>query len=65
MEPAGGGRMLESSSPPPAVRAIVIGVATTNDGEAALSAISALQVPQRLTATQPVATHTRSALGHS
>ena len=65
VEPAVGGRMLESSSPPPAVRAIVIGVAATNDGEAALSAISALQVPQRLTATQPVATHTHSALGHS
>jgi hypothetical protein len=63
VEAAVGGRMLESSSPPPAVRAIVVGVAATND--AALSAISALQVPERLTATQPVATHIRSALGHS
>ena len=48
MEAAVGGRMLESSSPPPAARAIVIGVAATNDGEAALSAISALQVAHLL-----------------
>jgi len=57
VEAAVGGRMLESSSPPPAARAIVIGVAATNDGEAALSAISALQEmscsPHRMMGARP------------
>ena len=42
---AAGGRMLASRSPPPAAGAVVIGVAAcSNREEAALSAISALQV---------------------
>ena len=59
-----GGRML-SGSPSSAARAIAIGAASlsTNDGEAQLSAISALQAArQRLTARQPcIHTHPKRA----